>query len=143
MKKIFKIDWITLVCFVAAAVSGLYFFCACGHGGGGGRGVCCEFGYMHEVPALLFVFFSLWHIQMHWVWYKGLLKNGIRGNKIVTFLLTLAFLAVAVSGFMLLFGGCRQGEVRSWHSWSSLCLAILALIHLVQRFPLLMKSFRK
>ena len=140
MKKIYRIDWILAVSFVLSAISGLCFHLLCGHGGG--RGVCREYGYLHEVPALVFLCFSVLHIKMHWAWYKGVFRNRSVRGKYNNIPLTVTFLVLCVTGLMILFGGCRQHGVKLWHSWSALLFTISAIIHLVGRYSLLVKSLR-
>ena len=136
MKKVFVIDLVLVPLFAVSGFTGFGLHIA-GHGDS--HALWHNWAVAHVVSSLLFTVFVLWHVRMHWNWYKGLFRTG-PGRRLespgrersgpgitgrtrsrrsrVTVAVSVLFAAVALTGYVLLAvsraGSGRQasGKVR-------------------------------
>ena len=73
MKKVFVIDWVLVPLFAVSVFTGFGLHIA-GHGDS--HALWHNWDVAHIVSSLLFTVFVLWHVKMHWGWYKGLFRTG-------------------------------------------------------------------
>lgn len=74
MKRIFVIDWILIVVFIASAISGFGLHVA-SHGNS--HEIWHNWAVFHVLGSVLFLVTIIFHIATHWGWYKGPIKNKI------------------------------------------------------------------
>ncbi len=140
MKRVFVIDWILFFSFLLSACSGL-----CMHflGHGGSHGAVHALEPLHIVMSVLFLVAGIFHVRMHWGWYSGLMKNGLGQRSRVTLLVTVVFVAMGLTGLILLgMDGPKHGLGR-WHYMLGLFSTALFLWHILKRFPVLRKSLTR
>lgn len=135
-------NWSLIPAFVLTAATGfrLHFL---GHGHGGGYGLRHDWAVSHILFSLVLLGLVGWHIKQHWAWYKSLFRHGMGKKDKATVALSVAFLLLAVTGLMMLSGGCgRRCHIGLWHYWMGLAATALAVLHLARRFRILWKTVR-
>ena len=140
MKNIFIIDWWLVFTFTATAISGFVLHIAehfWSHATWHYWAVC------HTLTALLFIFSGVLHIKTHWGWYKNLLKRGIGNKSRITLCLTFIFAIASVTGIVLLNVEGGNSKMGIWHYKIGIILSLIAIWHLIKRFPILLKSINK
>lgn len=101
MKAIFVIDWVLIPTFILSAFTGIGLHIA-GHGSS--HEVWHNWAVAHILFSLLFTVVVVGHIKTYWGWYKSLIRNG-RGRKSrVTVMVSVLFVIVALTGYILLGG---------------------------------------
>lgn len=152
MKKVFVIDWVLVPLFAASVFTGFGLHIA-GHGDS--HGVWHNWAVAHVVSSLLFTVFVLWHVRMHWNWYKGLFRTGpgrrrkspgcersgpgIRRSR-VTVAVSVLFAAVALTGYVLLAVSGAGSGIGLWHYRIGIAAAVLFCGHILKRTSVLRKS---
>lgn len=152
MKKVFVIDWVLVPLFAVSGFTGFGLHIA-GHGDS--HGVWHNWAVAHVVSSLLFTVFVLWHVRMHWNWYKGLFRTGpgrrrkspgcersgpgIRRSR-VTVAVSVLFAAVALTGYVLLAVSGAGSGIGLWHYRIGIAAAVLFCGHILKRASVLRKS---
>ena len=72
MKRIFVIDWILIVVFIASAISGFGLHVV-GHGSS--HEIWHNWAVFHVLSSVLFLVAIIFHVTTHWGWYKGIIKQ--------------------------------------------------------------------
>ena len=158
MKKVFVIDWVLVPLFAASVFTGFGLHIA-GHGAS--HALWHNWAVAHIVSSLLFTVFVLWHVKMHWGWYKGLFRtgpghrrkspgrersgSGITGRarsrrSRVTVAVSVLFAAVALTGYVLLAVSGAGSGIGLWHYRIGIAAAVLFCGHILKRTPVLRKS---
>lgn len=131
MKTSFTIERLLPLSFVASAVSGIGLHIA-GHGTS--HDVWHNWAVAHVLSSLLWLVSGAYHIKRHGRWYKAIASNGIGKKSRMTLALSAVFLAVAVTGIVLI--ACVDGAnsaIGLWHYRLGLLLIALSLIHIIKR----------
>lgn len=139
MKKIFVIDWILVCVFVLSAFSGIGLHIA-GHGNS--HELWHNWAVSHVLTSVLFFIAGIFHIRTHWRWYKGVIKNGMGKKSKVTVVLSVIFLSVSVTGFILLGINGANSDIGLWHYKIGIVTIIFSMVHILKRIPLLRKSLK-
>lgn len=158
MKKVFVIDWVLVPLFAVSGFTGFGLHIA-GHGDS--HALWHNWDVAHIVSSLLFTVFVLWHVKMHWGWYKGLFRTGpgrrrkspgcersgpgITGRarsrrSRVTVAVSVLFAAVALTGYVLLAVSGAGSGIGLWHYRIGIAAAVLFCGHILKRTPVLRKS---
>lgn len=158
MKKVFVIDWVLVPLFAASVFTGFGLHIA-GHGAS--HALWHNWAVAHIVSSLLFTVFVLWHVKMHWGWYKGLFRtgpghrrkspgrersgSGITGRarsrrSRVTVAVSVLFAAVALTGYVLLAVSGAGSGIGLWHYRIGIAAAVLFCGHILKRASVLRKS---
>lgn len=158
MKKVFVIDWVLVPLFAVSGFTGFGLHIA-GHGDS--HALWHNWAVAHIVSSLLFTVFVLWHVKMHWGWYKGLFRTGpgrrrkspgcersgpgITGRarsrrSRVTVAVSVLFAAVALTGYVLLAVSGAGSGIGLWHYRIGIVAAVLFCGHILKRTPVLRKS---
>lgn len=140
MKKIFVIDWILIPLFVFSAYTGIELHVA-GHGGN--HEIWHNWALFHVVISLLFFIVVTCHVATHGGWYKGLINKGISKRSKVTLALSVGFVFVVVTGFVLLFMDGANSNIGLWHYQTGLSISAISIGHILKRIPILRKSLKK
>lgn len=139
MKKIFVIDWTLLPAFILTAFSGIRLHVA-------GHGRCHEvwhnWAVFHVVTSLAFLILVIVHAKMHWSWYKGILPKRLGKKSLITFLLSILFLFVTLTGIVLLMKEGGNSCIGMWHYRIGLLMIVFAVIHIIKRWSVLKKSLK-
>lgn len=139
MKKIFVIDWSLLLALILTAVTGFGLHAA-GHGSNHTTWELCAVA--HAVSATLFFTLAVWHIKLHWGWYRGWLKQGLGKKSRVTVILTIVMLIVWLTGLAALAVVEVNSHVGLWHYKIGILAMLIAFGHFVKRFPILRKNLK-
>lgn len=137
MKRVFVIDWILIVVFIASVCSGFGLHIA-GHGDS--HEVWHNWAVFHILGSMLFLVTIVFHLETHWGWYKGFIKYGIGRQSKVTVVLSIVFLLLAVTGFALLGIKGANSPVGLWHYKLGIIMTIIAVGHIVKRLSAFRKS---
>ena len=139
MKAIFVIDWVLIPTFILSAFTGIGLHIA-GHGSS--HEVWYNWAVAHILFSLLFTVVVVGHIKTHWGWYKSLIRNG-RGRKSrVTVMVSVLFVIVALTGYILLGVSGGNSGIGLWHYRIGLLSILLFGGHIVRRIPMLTKVIR-
>ena len=136
MKRIFLIDWLLIPVFVLTSYTGIELHCASNHL------VWHNWAVAHVIISFLFVLLVLCHIKTHWSWYRGIAKNGVRRKRRITFLVSVLFLFVTFTGFMLLGMQGPESNIGLWHYKGGLLSIVLFSGHILKRIPILRRSIK-
>ena len=141
MKKIFVIDWWVTALFVIMAVSGFGMHIS---GTRSPHEIWHNWAIVHTLSSIAFLIAGILHIQSHWTWYKGWLKNGLGKKSRVTAFLSIIFVLISITGVILLVAvdGANSG-IGMWHYRIGIIMTIIGLAHFIKRFPILKKSLSK
>ncbi len=138
MKKTFFIDWTLIPFSVLSAFSGVMLHVA-GHGEV--HEVWHNWAVLHVITSMLFLVATIYHVVMHWPWYKGIIKRGMGRKSKVTLTLSFIFAAVSITGAVLILAvEGANSSIGLWHYRISLGIIALSLAHIATRLPILLKS---
>lgn len=139
MKKIFVIDWILIFVFVLSAYSGIALHKA-GHGNN--HEIWHNRAVFHALTSFLFLVTAIFHVATHRGWYRGIIKNGIGRKSKVTVVLSIVFLAVSVTGIVLLGVNGPNSRIGLWHYKIGIVTGLFSIGHILKRLPALRKSIK-
>lgn len=97
----------------------------------------------HVVISLLFFIVVVFHVTTHRNWYKGLFRKGIGKKSKVTLGLSVIFVAVVVTGIVLLHTEGANSAIGLWHYSIGILASALSTGHLLKRIPALRKSLQR
>lgn len=138
MKKIFVIDWILILAFVLSATTGIGLHLSAENGAP--HEVWHNWAVAHIVASLLFLYFGITHVKMHFAWYKGVLKKGLKGKNKITASISFIYAISVFTGFSLLMVEGANSDVGKWHWIIGLILILISSLHIAKRMPTLRKS---
>ena len=139
MKRVFVIDWILIVVFIVSAILGVGLHIA-GHGNS--HEIWHNWAVVHVLGSILFLVAIIFHVTTHWGWYKGIIKNGIGRKSKVTALLSIVFLLLSVTGFVLFGVNGANSPLGLWHYKIGIVMTVIAVGHIIRRLPALLKSLK-
>lgn len=137
MKRIFVFDWILIVVFIVSAISGFGLHVA-GHGGS--HEIWHNWAVFHVLGSILFLIAVIFHVAMHLEWYKGIIKKGIGSKSKVTAILSVIFLLLPVTGFVLLGINGASSPLGLWHYKIGVITTVITLGHVIKRLSVFRKS---
>ena len=140
-RPVFIIDLSLIPIFILVIYSGLKLHVA-GHGIDHDK---WEFwAGCHTITCQISLILIWFHVKAHWGWYKGLIKNGLANKSKITAGITILFLALTITGFLLTFFiNGPNSSIGLWHYKLGLITSILIIIHTIKRFPIMMKGIRR
>lgn len=137
MKKIFAIDWIMLFTFVPSFVSGVGLHAA-------GHGAAHETWHLwavaHVLASLPFLVAAAFHVATHRRWYEAVFRSGPGRRSRATAALSLAFVSVVLTGFVLLGVEGGGSSVGLWHYRMGIVVGVLSVGHLLKRISALRRG---
>lgn len=137
MKRIFVIDWILVPVFILSVYSGFGLHIA-GHGDN--HEVWHNWAVFHVLVSVLFLIAIILHVATHWGWYKWIIKNGIGRKNKATVVLSIMFLLVSATGFLLLGVEGANSSLGLWHYKIGIVMTIMAIGHIIRRLSFFSKS---
>lgn len=136
-KGIFATDIALIPCALATIISGFLLHKA-GHFDS--HDVWHNWAVAHIVCSVLMLALVVVHIYAHWSWCKSLLKGKTKGKSLLTMLLSVLFLAVVVTGVVMLFMTFEPNTgIGLWHYVVGALLSVVAVAHIVLRWKVLQK----
>lgn len=139
MKRIFVIDWILIPLFIFTAYTGIKLHIAghsCNHE------LWHNWAVFHVLSSFLFLIAVIFHATTHWGWYRGIIKNGLGRKSKITVVLSVMFLLVSVTGFILLGINGENSDIGLSHYKIGIATIILCIGHILRRIFLLRKSLK-
>lgn len=140
MKRIFAIDWMLLLVFILTASTGWELHVV-GHGGN--HELWHNWAVFHVIASILFVIATLFHVQTHWGWYKGWIKNGFGKRSRVTVIVSVLFVILSATGLILLGVDGANSSIGLWHYKIGIVSSLLFLGHIIKRARILKRSLQK
>lgn len=140
MKKIFVIDWILIPLFILSAYTGIELHIA-GHGSN--HEIWHNWAVFHVVMSFLFFIVGIFHVTIHWGWYKGFINNGIGRKSKITLTLSVVFVFVVATGIILLCIDGANSNIGLWHYKTGILVGVISIGHILKRIPILRKSLKK
>lgn len=137
MKRIFIIDWTLIPLFLLTAFTGIGLHIAAHWNN---HELLHNWALAHIIASLLFTVFVIIHVKMHWGWYKGLFRNGLRHKSHITAIVSILFVILALTGYALLEMQITTSGLGLWHYDVGLLALFLFSGHIIKRFPILRKS---
>lgn len=108
-----------------------------------------EWTVIHKISILLLSVFIIFHITQHWNWYKTIIKkNLIKKNKQV-FVLTAAFVLVAITGYipwiidLTVNDQITRKIFMEIHDKLTIILFIFLILHVAKRLKWFLTTFKK
>ncbi|SHF35418.1 hypothetical protein [Dysgonomonas macrotermitis] len=140
-KSIFIIDLILIPVFVLVIYTGFELHFA---GGTNDHDIWSYWCHLHIIVSIISLIVGWLHVKAHLGWYKSIIKNGLGKKSKITLILTFLFVILILTGIVLIFfveGG--NSALGLWHYRFGLVMTVLLVIHLIARFPLLLKGLKK
>ncbi|NDW10124.1 DUF4405 domain-containing protein [Dysgonomonas sp. 520] len=139
-KSIFIIDLILIPICILLVYSGLKLHKA-GHGID--HDIWEYWANYHVVVSIVSLILVWWHVKAHWNWYKGLMQKGLKGKSKTTVFISVLFFILTMTGILLIFfiDGANS-SIGLWHYKLGLITTFLIVIHIVKRFPMMVKGLK-
>jgi uncharacterized protein YacL len=126
--KTFKIDAAMLLFFIITIVSGVEFHVL--HHSANHNALRLWY-ILHMAGSGIFFILAVWHIKLHWGWYKGLVKPS-KKRRHPTIILSVLFIVESVTAVLKLVG--MHHPIGKIHWVGGLLFTIFAIAHLIRRF---------
>ena len=140
-KKLFVIDLLLLILFVAMAVTGFGMHIS-GHDNS--HSVWHSWAVAHCLSTLLFVGVTFVHIYLHWIWYKTLFTSSLGNKSRVTIVVSLLFVVLVISGIFALFiPESPNSDIGIVHYKIGIVSILFFLVHIIKRMKILSKGLSK
>lgn len=137
MKRIFIIDWSLLPSFILSAYTGIELHVA---GYGNHHEIWHNWAVFHVIVSLLFLALIVLHIITHRNWYKGIASRGIGKKSKIILCLSIVFILVVITGFMLLGVDGTNTTMGLWHYKTGILMGVFSICHILKRFLVLYKN---
>ena len=139
--KLFVIDLLLLLLFIPMAVTGFEMHVA-GHGNNYSE--WHGWAVAHILSTILFTIVAIWHICLHWWWYKILFKKPLGSKSRVTIVVTVIFLILTISGILaLVIPEGPNSNTGIFHYKVGIVSIVLFLGHIIKRLKILRKGLFK
>jgi magnesium-transporting ATPase (P-type) len=104
---------------------------------------------LHKYVIFFFLLLMLYHVSIHWKWYKGVVSRNLIGKNKQVAILTVLFLLVVLTGlvpwFIDLSGSSMEIRLLfiELHDKLSLFLIIFIILHIVKRTKWYLSAYKK
>lgn len=108
-----------------------------------------DWSVTHKLVVVVFSLLMIYHIYVHWKWYKGVITKHLIGKNRQVIILSLLFLLVAVTGFIPwlidLSGGTSIFRMLfiEIHDKITLILIVFFILHFIKRADWFSKAYTK
>ena len=120
-------DWSLAATFMASAYTGIELHIA-GHSAN--HEIWHNWASAHVLSNILFLLLGLYHMKVHWPWYKVLLQRGLGKKSKISLLLSVIFILVILSGLLLLTVNGANSDTGLMHYKMGLLLIVFSIIHI-------------
>lgn len=104
---------------------------------------------IHKISIVILSVLSVFHISLHWKWYKTVIEKGLLNKNKQLITLTIIFVIVAITGFVpwiidLVEGNelFRKGFIEL-HDKIAIILSIYFILHIAKRFKWFLTTFER
>ena len=104
---------------------------------------------VHKISIIVFSIFMIYHVVLHWKWYKTVIKKRLISKNKQVITLSIIFILVAISGYIpwliKLIGGetpMRKVFIEI-HDKIALILTVFLLLHILKRMKWFIMTFNK
>ena len=104
---------------------------------------------IHKVSIVTISLLMIFHVSMHWKWYKVVIKKKLVAKNIQVLTLSVVFILVAITGFIPWFIGLMNGDVMSRkvfieiHDKLAIILSVYLILHVIKRLKWFFRIFEK
>ena len=104
---------------------------------------------VHKISIVALSLLMIWHVYSHWKWYKGVIKKQLIIKNQQVLILSLLFVAVAITGLTPWFIDLLNGDEMQRkifieiHDKLTLILAIYLILHIIKRLRWFFIAFEK
>ena len=104
---------------------------------------------IHKISIVALSLLMIWHVYSHWKWYKGVIKKQLIIKNQQVLILSLLFVAVAITGLTPWFIDLLNGDEMQRkifieiHDKLTLILAIYLILHIIKRLRWFFIAFEK
>lgn len=134
-QRLCSVDWMLVPLFVGLVITGIGLHFA-GHSGQTDM-AWHIWTIAHILFSLLFAVFAVWHIRLHWSWYKALFRGGFGSKSHATIVVSLLFVVLSATGVVLLFIKGANSHVGLWHWGIGLAAVLFFGGHILKRWRVL------
>lgn len=120
------LEFLLPVAFVALAVTGIGLHIA-GHGAN--LEAVYKWGIAHIVASSFWLLSGMAHIKRHLSWYRALLTKGLANKRWIVCAVSLLFITVAVTGFLLMSSMAHGASLGLLHYKLGLLLLVFSVVH--------------
>lgn len=97
---------------------------------------------LHILAALPFTILIFFHFKTHLGWYSSLIHNGLGHKSRVSVAVSIVFVIVAMTGYLLLAVDGAGSGLGMWHYRIGLLSMVLFGGHIIKRLPVLAKTIK-
>lgn len=131
MGMAFRIERLLPLAFIATAVTGIGLHIA-------GHGISHEtwhnWSIAHVTASFLWLLSAMAHVKRHKYWYKTFISKRFTGKQLTTFILSIFFLTVTITGILLIaYVKGPNTSIGLWHYKLGILLSVLSMIHIFYR----------
>ena len=116
--------------------------------------IVCGFNYtdwlvIHKFVIVFITLLMIYHVFVHWNWYKGVITKHLMGKHKLVIILTLLFLLVAVTGLVPWFIDLLDGSsvlrmlFIEIHDKATLILIVFLTLHIIKKLKWYIAAFEK
>lgn len=94
---------------------------------------------IHKISILIFTFLMVYHIALHWKWFKAIIKKKLMSKNKVVIILSIIFILVTISGYIPWIIMLTKGEIPlriifiEIHDKIALILMVFLIGHVLKR----------
>jgi len=108
-----------------------------------------EWSAIHKTSIVVFSLFMIFHIYLHWKWYKAIINKRLFAKNKQVLTLTIIFLLVAITGFIpwiIYSTGAGDTEREAFieiHDKLAILLSVYLLLHITKRLKWFLLTWKK
>jgi len=103
---------------------------------------------IHKIAIVILSLFMVFHVSLHWKWYKVVIKKRLIGKNLQVLTLSVVFLLVAITGLVPWFIGLLTGDeilrkaFMEIHDKLAIILAVYLILHVIKRLKWFLRLLR-
>ncbi len=104
---------------------------------------------IHRISISILSLFMIFHISLHWKWYKVVIKKRLAGKNLQLLTLSFVFILVAITGLIPWIIYLLKGDVIirktfiEIHDKLAIILSVYLILHIIKREKWFLTTFKK
>jgi hypothetical protein len=104
---------------------------------------------IHKISIVILSLLVIFHISLHWKWYKVVIKNRFVAKNMQVLTLSVVFILVAITGLIPWFIALLNGDVMlrkafiETHDKLAIILSVYLILHVIKRLKWFFNTFEK